>query len=490
MVWVEPRETAEATREAIAAAFEGRAPRFVVLVGDVPQSSGGATPVEARGAPTFYVPARVNVLFGSEDQIAGDHGYADFDGDGLPDAAVGRLSAATPEQLAMVVEKILSYEQPAERGAWRRRVSFVAGVGGFGPLTDWAVEAFTRSALARHIPPAYVTTMTHASWQSPYCPDPRLFQTTAIERHNEGCLFWVYLGHGHRRTLDRLQTPAGSHTILEAEDVERLRAAGRPPIAVLLACYSGAFDGAEDCLAEAMLRSAGGPVAVVCGSRVTMPYGMAVLGVEMAREAFAARRQTVGEVLLHAKRSVAGGSRDDWAARQLDAMARLLNPLGSELGDERWEHLWLFNLLGDPLLRLPHPEPAAIDAPREATAGTAVEISGTCPCDGEAEVELVLRRDRLPIKPPQRSVYDDSPAARAEQQAVYHRANDARLASGRVRVEGGVFRLPLLIPAEAWGQCHLRVFVDGPGGWAAGAADILVRRAETPLSAQRPSQVK
>ena len=51
--------------------------------------------------------------------------------------------------------------------------------------------------------------MTYASLASPYCPDPRKFHDTTIGRFNEGCLFWVYIGHGHPTGLDRASGRVG-----------------------------------------------------------------------------------------------------------------------------------------------------------------------------------------------------------------------------------------------------------------------------------------
>ena len=93
--------------------------------------------------------------------------------------------------------------------------------------------------------------------------------------------------------------------IFEPGDAAELKCSSGAPIAMLLSCYAGAFDGTQECLAEEMLGAAGGPVAVIGGSRVTMPYAMAVLGNEMLVEYFQHKRPTLGEVLLYAKRKTA-----------------------------------------------------------------------------------------------------------------------------------------------------------------------------------------
>ncbi|HEX5445365.1 MAG TPA: C25 family cysteine peptidase [Pirellulales bacterium] len=476
--------------------------RAVVLVGDADVADAR---MRARSVPAHYAEAKVNVRWGSEPEIATDNWYADLDDDHVPELAIGRLSADSPEELAVVVRKILAYERAGadefagqRRGSlrsaypasatiasaavhddlWRRRINLVAGLGGFGALADAALEAAAKSILTEGIPPTYATTMTQAAWRSPYCPPPGRFGETAVARLNEGCLFWVYLGHGHPWALDRVHFPDGEHEIFTIDQAPRLKAQACPPIALFLACYTGAFDARRDCLAEALLRAAGGPVAIISGSRVTMPYGMSVLGIGLLDECFVKRRETLGDVLLYAKRSMALDPRTDDRKKSLDALAALLTPAGADLADERIEHLHLFNLLGDPLLRLTHPAEVKLDVNPTASGGQLLAISGESPVAGQALIELVVRRDRLAFRPPSRAAYQSSAESDQEYLATYQRANDGQLASARVPVCEGRFQTALNVPDDARGACHVRVFVQGDGQYAAGAADVQVSAAK------------
>lgn len=473
----------------------------VVLVGDADVADAA---MRARSVPTHYAEAKVNVRWGSEPEIATDNWYADLDDDHVPELAIGRLSAESPEELAVVVRKILAYERENasevinQRGGslrsahptaatnasvvsnddlWRRRINLVAGLGGFGALADAALEAAAKSILTEGIPPAYATTMTHAAWRSPYCPPPRRFGETSVDRLNEGCLFWVYLGHGHPWALDRVQFPDGEHEIFTIDQAPRLRAQACPPIALFLACYTGAFDARRDCLAEALLRAEGGPVAVISGSRVTMPYGMSVLGIGLLDECFGKKRKTIGDVLLYAKRSMALDPRTDDRKQKLDALAALLTPAGAALADERMEHLHLFNLLGDPLLRLTHPAEVRLKVSPTARGGQSLDVSGESPVEGQALIELVVRRDRLAFRPPARADYQSSVESDQEYSATYQRANDGRLATLRVPVRDGHFQAVLSVPRDARGACYVRAFVQGDGQYAAGSADVQVSAA-------------
>jgi hypothetical protein len=318
--------------------------------------------------------------------------------------------------------------------------------------------------------------MTYGSWQSPYCPDPREFHGAALERLNEGSLFWVYIGHGHRTGLDRVRVPGARYPILSSADVPKIHAAQGSPIALMLACHTGAFDAAEDCLAEQMLARDGAPAAILCGSRVTMPYAMATMSQEMLAQCFERRRETVGELMLHAKREMMVEGRKNSQRQMLDVIAKLISPAKTTLADERREHLHLFNLIGDPTMRIAHPETVAVETSSRAVAGQLLEIAGTSPVDGRCTVELVVRRDRLTFDPPARSRYDGSDAALAAYQKTYRRANRAAYTSVAVDAVDGKFSTQLDVPTEANGPCHVRVFVAGKSKFAMGASNVYVQR--------------
>ena len=204
--------------------------------------------VAGRLVPTDYVQAKVNVKFGSEPEISSDNTYADVNSDGIPDLTLGRMPVDSPAELEQFIQRIKEYESPSSSGEWMRRMNFVAGMGGFGQLVDKMIEQSTKQIITDLIPPAYETSMTYGSWSSPYCPNPRRFSETTIERFNQGCMFWCYIGHGSQRRLDRVMLPDGRCEILDCESAKFLDAQQGSPIAIFLACYTGAADGPDDCL--------------------------------------------------------------------------------------------------------------------------------------------------------------------------------------------------------------------------------------------------
>lgn len=470
--------SALAIKADLQAAHAAKPELTVVLVGDAEPGAEHDPILAARCVPTFLATAKVNVIFGSEPQIATDNGYVDFDDDGIPEAAIGRLPVDTPAELTQLVERIIAYENSKNFGLWRRRINFVAGVGGFSPVADMALESAAKTLLTRHLPAGLETSMTYGGPLSPYYPGSGVFQATALQRFNEGCLMWVYIGHGSRRGLDQINNPDGASPILSVRNTPSLAAKTHPPLACFLSCYSGAFDGPEDCLAEEMLRADGGPIGVLCGSRVTMPYAMSILGQELMTGFFADRRPTLGAVMHAAKRNTTLRSRDDAECRQFDAVATMLMPMAADLDAQRREHLYLFNLLGDPLLRVRHPQPVDVAAPQQVTAGETMTVRGQSPLGGQAVIELVVRRDRLTFVQPDRDVWDRTTTGHGERQATYARANDPRLTSIERTLPAGPFEFELPVPAAAKGDCHVRVYVAGDDGFGLGSSDVKVTAAK------------
>jgi hypothetical protein len=450
--------------------------KYVVLVGDADPMAEVDPRIRARCVPAFMATAKVNIRWKSPPEIATDNWYADLDDDGVPEVAIGRLPADSPQDLSVMVAKILAYETAPFRGPWCQRVNFIAGIGGLGPLIDPIVEMATRKFLTDGIPAQYDTTMTYANWRSPFCPSPSQFHAVTVGRFNEGCLFWVYIGHGYPYQLDRVRVPGYTHHILNTTDMLSLDNRQGMPMAIFLACYTGAYDLPNDCLAEQMLRAPGGPVAVFAGSRVTMPYGMAVLGTGLMEGYFQQHRATLGDVILYAKREAMATGAATADRKLLELMARTMSPNPQLLEDERREHLLLFNLMGDPLLRLKYPQDVPLEVASKAIAGTRLEIRGTSPLPGRCRVELVCRRDRLRDEPPPRQRYDGSAAAQTAYDLTYRKANDRCWSQREVAVESGTFLTALPIPPEARGECHVRVFVeDGTGQtFGLGSADVYI----------------
>jgi hypothetical protein len=476
---------AESLRRAIRSTASSGKLRYVLLVGDADPAARSDAEVRRRSVPTHYAPAQVNVRWGSEPEIATDNWYADLDDDELPDVAVGRLTADNAAELSGMLDKVLAYERSDNRGDWQRRVNIVAGAGGFGAVLDSLLETVSKEFLTEGIPPAYETSMTYGSWRSPFCPDPRQFQDVVRGRLNEGSLFWVYIGHSRITALDQLRIGDREYHVLGNQDVSLLERSGGAPIALFLSCYTGAFDATRDSLAENLLRSPEGPVAVYCGSRVTMPYAMASMSVALLEEYFVSKRRTLGELVLNAKRKMVEPSVATAGSHGgrpwLDTVAQGVYANQEQLRQERLEHVLLFNLLGDPLLTLKHPGELQMSVADDATAGEKVTVTGQADADGELTVELVTPHGRMRHQLPRR----ESPPAEESEMAgcnrVYFDANEQRWSAETVHCKAGAYRVDLSIPADASGACFVRAYLDSPKGSFLASAPVTIRAAKDPV---------
>lgn len=354
-----PSSSSELQRSIRAAGQSGEL-KYLLLVGDVPiyQAPVSRNPSIAA-VPTNYVAATVNVRWGSTPTIATDIPYADLDGDELPDLAVGRIPATTPAQVAAVLRKSIDYEIGTPHGDWERKLNIASGQGGFGAVTDAIIEAAARQVLSQTVPAEYATQHIHPGQTADDSVGGTSFAARARQQLSEGSLAWVYLGHGLPTELDRVRTATRMESILTVGDVPRLKCAGHRPVAVLVACYTGAMDASRSCLAEELVLADEGPVAVIAATRVTMPYGNTVLGCELLRACFRDRPEHLGDTLRLAERKTFAASADDELRNSLDSIAAGLSPAPVDLAAERREHVLMYHLFGDPLLHLryaPRPE--------------------------------------------------------------------------------------------------------------------------------------
>lgn len=482
IVELDSAQAAETVRAAIkqVADTKPNTLKFILLASDV-----GVLPNQQIAIPVFYHPSTALIKFGGDEQIASDCSFGDLDGDDLPDVAVGRIPADSPQQLQQLLARTIDFERSQDAERWRREVHVIAGVGGFGALADGAIEMTTRRFLSDRIPGWADVTMTQASPQSPFCPDPWRFSETTINRMNQGGMFWVYIGHGHVKTLDYLRCNNQWLPIMTNENVPQVKIGPNSPIGLFLACYTGAFDAVEDSLAEQLVTHDNGLVAAIASSRVSGPYGLAMLSSGMLTECFEHKTATLGEILLNAKREMmqpkvqkpsenAAVSKDQ--SQLLSALASALSPEGYDLAAERQEHVWMMNLIGDPLLRLNYPHEVTLQQLAQAKPGERIAVRGTSPSAGKLLVELAYRRDQLKPNLKQLDAFSPDGDSRQRAQQTYESANARVVAQTDAQVKGGEFSVALDIPADLpRGKYCVRAFLNGQPSWAVGYQVVSIR---------------
>ena len=454
-----------------------------LLVGDAVADQSGDV-----GVPVHYQKGIVNVHFGSEPELPTDNYYADLDDDQIPDLAVGRFSAQSEDDVKTIVAKTLAYETSLKPGSWQRRLHFVAGLGGFGSVVDTMMETMTKKFLTDEIPPHFEAIVAQGSWQSIYCPDPREFRDEVVRQLNDGGLFWVYMGHGHVETLDYVRVPNDAYPILTTKDTAALHNETSNPIAIFLSCYTGAFDASRDCIAERLQREEGGPVAVFAGSRVTMPYAMGVMGTAMLQQYFQEKQPTLGQLILHTKRQMALDEDKSGKRKMLDMMARMVSPKPELLREERLEHLALFNLFGDPLLKLPQASPVELSIPDSARPGSKIDVTGATSVEGKVHLELVCRRDGCVADLSKRVTYDPAHDQLSTYTSTYQAANNRLWQTLELDPYNGKFQAQLEIPPTCHGACHVRAWVEGTSQVGLGSHDIQIEPLKVSVENQGVSE--
>ena len=496
--WIKPGSNA--TEETIAREIRKLAKTVqlsaILIVGNAyPNETGDVIP-----APR--IDSNVIQDFGNETHIASDNLYADLDGDGLPDVPVGRFSVDTAQELDAIICKTIKYESTQKPGPWLRRINLVAGVGGFSPVLDQAIESSARYVISRLIPPEYDVTLTQADWKSPYCPPPNRFRDETLARMNEGCLFWVYLGHGNHRSLDYVFTPNAKSTeisdaypIFSDGDASFVSCKNGSPIAIFLACYTGALDARDDCVAEELHRLETGPVAILASSRTSMPYGMASLGVELLDELYKAdsddKPVLLGDVLLAAEREmVLRSKKSDQTKRKItersvreivDSTASMFDPTRDKLDRQRLDHLYLFQLFGDPLLRIPQPLKIVVESPDKMKIGSTVDISGTIPrSSGErktekAFVDIAVPKSRNTVAHPKRLTFELTDETIDEYNSMYEKANHRMVYRTNAVINKDRFDCRFQVPKLPKGEYDLRVYYESDDRLGLGAKTITIQ---------------
>jgi len=437
--------------------------RFVMLVGDTDQ------------VPCDYVMANAIAPHERDPRIATDAKIADLDGDGLPDLAVGRIPAQTPEQAARLLARSVAYETNKDTTEWRRRVNLVAGVGGFGAMQDFAIEFVTRLLLKDHIPAQYEVSFTYGNPKSPHCPNPPEFGAAFRENFAAPALFCAYMGHGNANGLDRIRYKNRLYPVLTRRSVGTLDFGSTPPIEVFLACTTGKFDAKSGCIVEDMLWLQNGPVAAIASSRVSMPYANAIFGKEFLDAVFVGRAKTLGEIVMIAKRRLVKPDSADKQRATLESLAatfyKPLDPRARAV--ERAEHVWLYNLFGDPSLVIARPVAATVECPESVRAGATLAVRASTPFDGPARIELTRLRESPAARRP--AGHDSAEAFRK----TYAASNQRTIVEQTVETSKGSVEAQLAVPETlAPGIYRVRVFVSGTTAAAAGSCDVTVTAAK------------
>jgi Peptidase family C25 len=218
-------------------------------------------------------------------ETASDDWFVDFDGDGLAELAIGRLPFRSEAEAAVMVAKIVAYEQasPSEE------LMLVAD-------SNDGFNFESASAALDGLMPANLK-VNHINRGT---MDGETARRQLLEALNRGQKIVNYIGHGN---VDQWRA-----NLLTNEDARGLANGQHLSLFVMMTCLNGYFeDPVLRSLAEELMRSErGGAVAVWASDGMTFPADQALINQQLYRLLFGAgdpkvQPMTLGEATQRAK---------------------------------------------------------------------------------------------------------------------------------------------------------------------------------------------
>ncbi|MCE9584724.1 MAG: hypothetical protein K8T20_19715 [Planctomycetes bacterium] len=423
--------------------------KFVLLVGDATRGEDSAIPAGHRDA------------FGAG-WTATDGWYARVDDDDLPDLAVGRWPAHTPDEAAALLTKVVRFED-APTGEWRRRLHLALGTAGFGQGMDNLLKTGGMKLTSDLVPEAFTFhVQSTVELDLPFTWPHDQYNDFLTQCVNEGCLMMAYSGHGWEHGLQSLKWHGKRYPILDNALAQKFDVKNGLPMAFLFACLTGSFDETEDCLCEALVRNPGGPVAAIGSSSISHPYADMIFAKELMTVMFQKKAPTIGQGVLAAKRRALKPAEGDAMRGFIDGMAA--SSVGGPAAQARYrlDGSLAYNLFGDPATRIPWSRNATLKAAKESRPGAALAVTGSAElADGTAVV--TLEPVRLKSLEPLEKIDLESPDASEALKRNWSRMNEGVAVRVEIAMKGGAFEGEVAVPNDlAEGDYLLKVYAtDG-----------------------------
>lgn len=255
-------------------------PRYVLLVGDA-----SFDPRNYLGyGNQDYVPTRL--IDATYLETASDDWFVDFDNDGVPEMAIGRLPVQTVQDATALVSKVVGYRSS-------ENMELALLVSDQPDSRDYDFEEGTDHLEALFPDPIQVQKIYRGRYQT--IGEARSVLLGLI---NQGPLLVNYMGHG--------SVGIWRGNLLTSADAETFTNAQRLPLFINMTCLNGFFQAPyAETLAEAILKAPeGGGVAVWTSSGLTEPDKQALMNREFLRLLFGQDSITLGEAAARAKASV------------------------------------------------------------------------------------------------------------------------------------------------------------------------------------------
>jgi len=422
-------------------------PMFLLLVGDAdPAFNDPQKTIPAVSWPGLW------------EGCLSDNHYGEMDGDHVPEVAVGRLPVRSDAQGLDLLDRIVTHETTYATGPWNHRLNVYAGEGGFGEEVDFFIETIAQKGL-ESVPMAFDISFAYNSPTSTWYYTP--FPDIVHEMVTSGAVLTTFMGHGGGE--------------LNVPDLTQVKPADRYPMYAFFACSTGEY--ASDWMSESeeVLLQAGGPMAILVSTATTHPYANAVNALEIEAAVFEDQPATYGEAIVGMKwRSL---YHESDLRTLIEGFAETQMPL-SEMEGSILDHMYSYNLLGDPAVRLRIPPAEVTVAATDATAGGVVEVSGTAGglAAGTARTRMVC--GRAVVLHQLTTVEDPSdPDAVPVIQENWEKVMDHTLAEVDLTVgPDGAFEGILEVPATTKkGTYWVVVYAEDGVGDAVGSTEISIK---------------
>jgi len=264
------------------AATQTHKPQGVLLVGDA-----SLDPRDYLGFGDFdLVPTRI--IETAAFKTASDDWFTDFQGNGFATIPTGRLPARTPADAALMVQKIVGYEQGSYAGTWNQQALVVAdnNIGSnFSASAQNAATTLQSSLTVNQI---------LADGQ-----DADTIRQQILTALNSGALIVNYNGHGSTEQWS-------FEDLLDDNSAATLSNGQRLPVYLLMDCLNGFFqDVYTQSLAESLILSQnGGAVAVWASSGFTNAQPQSNLNQVLLSDIMNSPATPLGAAILAAKSGV------------------------------------------------------------------------------------------------------------------------------------------------------------------------------------------
>lgn len=377
-----------------ALAEAGRAPATLLLVGD-----------DQPGQQTqdWYVPAKRVTHYrwrsNQPREFASDMAWGDTHGDGVPEFPVGRIPARTAKEVEQVVAKTLAFERRAAREDDLRLPVWAGSAAYGGPASDVLATHMLLGMIRVKTPDWAVPWIIASDANHSLCGWPADQPGQYARQIQRGGVLLCMIGHAGRTHFYGM-THQGRTIAFTAEHARTELAQGAPAAPmVIIACLAGDFTGPQSCLAETLLASPAGPVAIIAATTESHPLPNFHSGTCCLQE-LGGKEKRIGALWLGAQRSMLKTRNFlvDGVLRDVEG------DLGETIDADRLkaDQILLYTLLGDPATKLKLPATMEAAAARngsgwswkvDAPAGTTRVVAGYRPVNVELPAAGTERKE-------------------------------------------------------------------------------------------------